>query len=120
MNKFNKISACIVDDDPIWTNMLSQSLKNIGFQNITYFSDGFEFINQEKIKPEVIFLDYQMEKIDGITVLQSIKKSNPEIDVIFCTGLEDLSVAVSALNYGSKDFLLKSNLNQNQVLSVLH
>ena len=120
MNNNNSFSACIVDDDPIWTNMLSQSLHNVGLQNITSFSCGIDFLQQKNHCPKVIFLDFQMEKMNGIEVLQHIKSTNPETEVVFCTSIEDLSVAISALNYGSKDFLLKSNVNQNLVTSVLN
>lgn len=120
MNNLSTLSTCIVDDDPIWTNLLTQQLKNAGVQNVTSFNCGEKFLEQKSNAVKLIFLDYQMENINGLQVLKNLKESNPNVEVIFCTGTEDLSVAISALNYGSKDFMLKSNINQNEVTTILN
>ncbi|MFY8127997.1 MAG: response regulator transcription factor [Chitinophagaceae bacterium] len=119
MNDFNFLT-CIVDDDPIWTNLLMQTLKNAGLNNISTFKNGIEFLHDQQNCPKIIFLDYQMDNMNGLEVLQCLKKRNPETQVIFCTSIEDLNVAISALSYGSKDFLLKSNINKQEITSVLN
>lgn len=119
MNDFNFLT-CIVDDDPIWTNLLMQTLKNAGLNNISTFKNGIEFLHDQQNCPKIIFLDYQMDNMNGLEVLQCLKKRNPETQVIFCTSIEDLNVAISALSYGSKDFLLKSNINNQEITSVLN
>jgi DNA-binding NtrC family response regulator len=120
MNNYNNFAICIVDDDPIWTNILKQTLKNAGLSNITTFNNGIDFIAEKSNSAKIIFLDYQMDKMDGLEVLQHIKLNNPNTEVVFCTSVEDLNIAISALSYGSKDFLLKSNINQAEVTSVLN
>jgi DNA-binding NtrC family response regulator len=109
----------IVDDDPFWTSMLSQMLTDLGYTNINLFSNGTECINNLDLAPNLIFLDYQMEDMDGLEVLKKIKDFNAGIGVVFCTAHEDLGVAVDAMKYGSFDYLLKSNATKNEVTNII-
>lgn len=109
----------IIDDDPFWTAMLSQMLEEIGYKNILTYDNGNEGLSNLDQNPRLIFLDYQMEGINGLEVLQKIKKSNENINVIFCTAHEDLSVALNAMQFGSLDYLLKENATKKEVASII-
>ncbi len=110
----------IVDDDPFWASMLSQMLSDLGYTNIFTFSNGTECLENLHLNPGLVFLDYQMEDMDGIKVLQKIKDYFPGIGVVFCTALEDLSVAVNAIKCGSFDYLLKSNATKRELENILN
>ena len=109
----------IVDDDPFWTAMLSQLLTDLGYENIVTFSNGKDCLENLHLNPNLIFLDYQMENINGLEVLQKIKEYNKGIGVVFCTALEDLSVAVNAMKQGSFDYMLKSNATKKELTSII-
>jgi DNA-binding NtrC family response regulator len=109
----------IVDDDPFWTSMLTQMLNDLGYENILTFNSGKECMEHLHLNPNVVFLDYQMEDMDGLEVLEKIKRYSPATGVVFCTALEDLSVAVSAMQYGSFDYLLKANATKKEVGSIV-
>lgn len=109
----------IVDDDPFWTAMLNQMLTELGFTSILTFSNGKDCVDHLHLNPQQIFLDYQMEDMDGLEVLQKVKSYYPGIGVVFCTAHEDLSVAVSAMEKGSFDYLLKANANIREVSSII-
>jgi DNA-binding NtrC family response regulator len=72
------------------------------------------------LNPQQIFLDYQMDDMDGLEVLQKVKSYYPGIGVVFCTAHEDLSVAVNAMEKGSFDYLLKANANIREVSSIIN
>ncbi len=110
----------IVDDDPFWVALLEQILRDLNFNDLHTFEGGKDCLQNLDLKPSVIFLDKEMADMDGLEVLENIKKTNPEIEVIFCTALEDLSVAIQALRIGSNDFLLKSNANKKEVSMLLY
>jgi DNA-binding NtrC family response regulator len=109
----------IVDDDPYWTAILTQILNELGYSNIKTFSNGKDCIENLHLNPALVFLDYQMEELDGIEVLKRIKSYFPGIGVIFCTAHEDLSVAVEAIEYGSFDYLLKGNASVKEVSDII-
>lgn len=109
----------IVDDDPFWTSLLSKILTSLGYENIISFSNGKDCIDHLHLNPQLVFLDHQLDDIDGIEVLQKIKQYYPGIGVIFCTAHEDLSVAVNAMKFGSFDYLLKSNGSRQGVADII-
>lgn len=109
----------LVDDDPFWTSILYKTLAKLGYQNITCFANGQDCVDSLHLNPDVIFLDYQMEDIDGIEVLRQVKAHIPGINVIFCTAHEDLSIAINAIELGSFDYLLKSTSSPKAVKSIL-
>ena len=55
----------------------------------------------------LVLLDINMPKIDGITALQEIKKSHPETEIIFVTAYATLETIRKALNLGAFGFLMK-------------
>lgn len=120
MKKQNIKRTFIVDDEPFWTAMLAQMLTDLGYENIITFSNGKDCLDNLHLNPSLVFLDYQMEDMDGLEVLQKIKSYYPGIGVVFCTAHEDLSVAVNAMKNGSFDYLLKSNATKKEVASIIN
>ncbi|MFB9296389.1 response regulator [Persicitalea jodogahamensis] len=109
----------IIDDDPFWTAILTQHLNEMGYANIKTFESGELASAEITSNPDLVFLDFQLGSEDGLDVLQQIKGYNPGIGVIFCTGYEDLGVAISAMEYGSLDYLLKGNASKEVVGKIM-
>lgn len=119
MKAQNTKRTFIVDDDPFWTAVLTQMLNEMGYTNILTFPNGEECLKNLHLNPNLVFVDYQMDDMDGIELLQKIKDYYPGIGVVFCTAHEDLSVAVNAIKYGSFDYLLKSNAYKKELSAIL-
>jgi len=109
----------IVDDDPFWTALFTQMLTELGYKDIITFSSGKDCLDHLHLNPKLIFLDYQMEEMDGLEVLQKIKDNFPGIGVVFCSAHEDLSVAVNAMKSGSIDYLVKSKCGLVQLEAII-
>lgn len=116
---FSNKRIFIIDDDPFWSNTLFKLLNNLGYENVYKYSCSIEAVNHLHLNPSLIFLDYQMENLDGLEVLQRVKEYFPAIGVIFCTAHEDLGVAIQALEKGSEDYLLKSNLQKERLKMMI-
>ncbi|MCH7402276.1 response regulator [Belliella kenyensis] len=119
MKDLKNMRAFIVDDDPFWTAILQQLLEGLGFTKISTFESGEACIENIHLNPALIFLDYQMGKSNGLDVLQQVKAYYPEIEVVFCTALEDLQVAISAIEFGSAEYLLKANATEEQISEII-
>jgi DNA-binding NtrC family response regulator len=118
--KINNIKRTfIVDDDPFWTTMLSQMLTDLGYSNVVSLENGQNCIDNLHLNPNLVFLDYEMDILNGIEVLKKIKEYYPGIGVVFCTAHEDLSVAVDAMQNGSFDYLLKSNATKKELARII-
>jgi len=110
----------IVDDNQYWSEILGQMLKEIGYNNIHMFTNGIDCILNIHLNPALIFLDYQMDDINGLEVLKQVKSYYPGIGVIFCTGNEDLGVALNAIEYGSEEYLLKENATKKELEAMIN
>jgi DNA-binding NtrC family response regulator len=119
MAVYPDLKIFIVDDDIFCLTLYNQFLKNLGYSNVTSFTGGDECLNHMDAGPELIFLDYNMEGLNGIEVLQKIKAINPNIAVYIITGKEDPAVAVDAINKGAVDYVVKSSLSPDRMKSIM-
>lgn len=68
---------------------------------------GLEVLEKEKNNIQVVILDVKMPRMDGMEVLQIIKKNYPGIEVIISTGHGAIETAVQALRFGAFDYTNK-------------
>jgi len=99
----------IVDDDVFCANVYNQYLVNMNYNDITHYSNGSDCIDNLHLKPDIIFLDHNMEDINGFEVLKKIKRYDPNIYVVMISGQENIETAVDALKYGAFDYVIKGN-----------
>lgn len=114
------LTIFIVDDDALCLTLYQQFLKQLGYSNIELFDSGSDCLDGlEEHEPDVIFLDYNMEGMNGLDVLKKIKEFNPNIIVFFISGQEDIEVAVNTIKHGAVDYIIKSSLNPEKMKAVM-
>ncbi|MFZ9943119.1 MAG: response regulator [Bacteroidia bacterium] len=79
---------------------------------INIFEKGEDCLDQLHLKPGIVFLDFYLnsvdkEAMDGLEVLQEIKKVDSEIDVVMLSGQDKIEVAVKTMQYGAFDYIVK-------------
>ncbi len=97
----------VVDDEEIVIRSCQRILAEGDFQ-VDAARNGLDAL--EKIQEDdydVVILDIKMPKMNGIEVLQRVKESHPDIDVIMITGLNLIDTAVKAMKLGAFDYLPK-------------
>ena len=109
----------LVDDDQFSLEMQKKMISEIGNFDIYLFISGQECINQLILEPKIIFLDYNMNPINGIEILKKIKRFNPSIYIVFVSGQETIKVAVDALKYGAFDYIVKGENEFQNLQRVL-
>jgi len=87
-------------------------VKILSEENKTYQLEEAEdgLIGIEKIKDEeydLVLCDIKMPKMDGIEVLETIKKIKPEVPVVMISGHGDLDTAVNTMKMGAFDYISK-------------
>lgn len=102
----------IVDDDPVLAEMLKDHLAKMTSYEIKLFDTGEECIKHLSEKPGIIFLDFYLNSVnknamDGLDVLQEIKKADPDVDVVMLSGQDKIEVAVKTMQYGAFDYIVK-------------
>src|SRR5580692_3358771 len=96
MDRLMNLKFFIVDDDPFSRSFYHQHLINLGFKNHVLFDNGHDCIEKLDLLPDIIFLDYDMQPINGIEVLQRVKKHNPHIHLLIISSQKNKEVISEA------------------------
>ena len=99
----------IIEDEPAIRRVLNKILSE---ENSNYLVEEAEdgLVGIEKIRNEeydLVLCDIKMPKMDGIEVLEAIKKIKPEVQVVLISGHGDLDTAVNAMKLGAFDYISK-------------
>ncbi len=102
-----KYSVLVVDDDKYVNEYVNEAVSRAGFDTTVAFS-GEEALQQFKNRTfDIVLSDLKMPEMDGITLLENIKRISPETAVVIMTAYGTVEKAVSAIKKGAHDFLLK-------------
>jgi len=104
-----RVSATIlvVDDDANTRDIFEQKLGHSGYQVETAESAEEALAKVMRVSPQVIITDLRMPGMDGLQLLEKVKETMPDVDVIVVTGYEDMNSAVSAMKAGAFDYIVK-------------
>ena len=115
------VKVLIVDDSAFMRNVLTSMLSSDpGISIVGTARDGIEAIEKvASLKPDIVTMDVEMPKMDGITALRHIMEKTP-VPVIMVSSLteEGAKVTLDALDLGAVDFIPK-NLSELSVNIVL-
>jgi two-component system chemotaxis response regulator CheB len=108
-----KVRVLIVDDSAVVRQTL-EKIFSLDHEIEVIATASDPYIAAEKIRhevPDVITLDVEMPRMDGITFLQKLMSQHP-IPVVICSGLTDAGsdTALKALEYGAVDIILKPRI----------
>ena len=97
----------VIDDKATQRDVLNGYLKKKGYK-IFSSSSGQEGIDIVKNNPiDIILSDFKMPDLNGIEVLEQIKKINPEISFVIVTAYGTVENAVKAMRLGAFDYISK-------------
>ena len=103
----NNGSIWVVDDDRSIRWVLEKALSKAEF-SVTSFNDAATVLETlEHDEPDVIISDIRMPGMDGISLLNRIQGSHPDLPVIIMTAHSDLDSAVKAYDQGAFEYLPK-------------
>ncbi|MDW3225646.1 MAG: sigma-54 dependent transcriptional regulator [Paracoccaceae bacterium] len=110
----------IVDDERDIRELISDILKDEGYPTrlAGNSDDAMAAINAEA--PALIVLDIWLKdsRMDGIDILKSVKRDNPDVPVVIISGHGNIEIAVAAIKQGAYDFIEKP-FNIDQLLVVI-
>lgn len=108
----------LVDDEQSMLQFLSALLKRDGYAVMTARSgeDAIEVVREQA--PDAVITDIRMPGMDGIALLEKIKKLDESIPVIIMTAYASQKSAIDALNLGAFQYLEKHAKNDEIRLVV--
>jgi len=97
----------LIDDEPVQITSIKSFLKRRNYSILTAYSgkEGISHIDDGNV--DLVFTDFRMPEMNGLEVVQNIKKLNPEIPVVVITAFSDTKDAVKVMKEGAFDYLSK-------------
>jgi len=59
------------------------------------------------LRPDVIFMDVKMPRMDGVQLLERVKATDPQVEVVMITAYASLDTVQRAMRFGAMDYLVK-------------
>lgn len=99
--------VCFVDDEADVRDAVEMTLLSRGYE-VRSFSGGQECLaHLEEQDCDLLITDIRMPGMDGLTLLNLVRKHRPKLPVILVTGVGDIPLAVRAMKMGAADFMEK-------------
>ncbi|TFG49308.1 MAG: response regulator, partial [Candidatus Brocadiia bacterium] len=97
----------VIDDEKDILDVMSLTLRDHGYQ-VTTALDGASGLELCRgAPPRIVITDIRMPGMNGIEVLEAVKKLDPDIEVIVCTAFAEMDLAIQALQLDASDFITK-------------
>jgi two-component system, chemotaxis family, chemotaxis protein CheY len=110
MPKASAVSVLVVDDQQSMRGICKYILTQLGFTNIVEAKSGREALFKlEKQNVDLIISDWNMEDIDGLTLLRVIRKHprTASMPFIMATGRSDKEQVKEAISSGVNNYIIK-------------
>ena len=112
------MNILIIDDERAVRNSLGEILRDEGYDVDTAENGADGLAMTDKHHYDVIFCDIKMPGMDGIEVLDALKSSSNDAEVVMISGHGDIETAVDCMRKGAFDFIPKP-LDLNRTLVTI-
>lgn len=111
-------SILVVDDEPNYLIVLSELLRDEGFEVFTA-ADGEEGLKVvDSVDLDIVVTDMQMPGMNGLQLLDKIKETNQDLPVVVITAFAEVDKAVQAMQAGAFNYLAKPFSNDELIITL--
>lgn len=109
----------LVDDEPHIRKYLTLILKQLGDPLIVEATNGEEALAAyQRENPDLVLMDVNMPKMDGIETLKQLKQIDPHCVVIMLTSLANRETVAQALELGAANYIRKDTPKSEMTKSL--
>ena len=107
MSDYSDWHILVIDDEKDILDVMYLALSDNGYQ-VTTAPDGTTGLELcRETPPRIVITDIRMPGMNGLEVLEAVKKLDPDIEVIVCTAFAEMDLAIQALQLDASDFITK-------------
>ena len=100
----------VVDDEAHIRKFVSMMLQSLGEPVVLQAASGTEALQvYEREKPNLVLLDVNMPRVDGLQTLRNLKRIDPKCSVFMLTSLVNRQTVEECLQLGALGYLRKDN-----------
>lgn len=115
----NSFKIFIVEDDPLYGEMLKYHLSLNPDNEVIKFETGSECLKNLYQNPSLISLDYSLPDMSGFEVIKKVREYNSEVPIVIVSGQEDVATAVRLLKDGAYDYFVKDEDTKERLWNTL-
>jgi len=97
----------LVDDEEDIRDVLTIALTDLGYLVLCAQNGHEALCLYKEQRPPIVLTDIKMPGMDGIELLKSVKRENPDAEIIMFTGHGDRELAIESLKHRAADFVTK-------------
>lgn len=116
------LKVLIIDDEYYFRQALKVSLpwNDLGFEICSEAKNGKEALEKlHETKPDIALVDINMQVMDGLEFIRSVREQGHELKMIIVTGQSEFNYAKEALQLGAYNYILKPIDEQEVIKSLL-
>ncbi|HWP48301.1 MAG TPA: sigma-54 dependent transcriptional regulator [Candidatus Limnocylindrales bacterium] len=97
----------VIEDEKMLAKSIQKFLSGYGYETLTAEDGELGLKLVREMRPDLVFLDMRLPKIEGMELLKKIKELDPSIYVIIITAYGSIESAVEAMKLGAYDYIRK-------------
>lgn len=114
-----KVGVLVVDDERHIRLLLNTLLANMGATVLAEAGDGVQAVEHfERHRPDLVLMDMNMPKLDGLGALRRIREIDPKAAVIMLTSVNAASTVEACLDAGAWSYILKDVSAQELAVEI--
>lgn len=119
-NGMKKTTILIADDELLIRIGIRNLIDSDDFEILGEAENGEQTLSQiEHLGPDILLLDITMPGMSGLEVLKEIQRRNICVKIVILSYHDDFEFVHTALTGGAVDYILKSDLSKEHILSTL-
>jgi len=100
-------SIVVIEDDPL-VNTTVRGILSSKYSKVNTFTDAAQGLDElHLLGPDLILLDIFLGHVNGLDILEQLRKQGYTMPVIIMTAFSDIKMAVRAMRLGAEDFIVK-------------
>ncbi|HEX5363470.1 MAG TPA: response regulator [Gallionella sp.] len=104
-----KVRILIADDERHIRSLISLIVTSLGAEVVAEAEDGEQALSlYRQVSPDMVLLDINMPKMDGVAVLKQIMAINKKTLVVILTSLNTLELVKECIDNGAWNYILKN------------
>ena len=117
--KLEDLKVLVVEDDPIYANVLvSQIIPRVNqCASVATAEEGTNYIISDK--PNLIFLDEKLPKLDGSEVIRIYKRLDSSVKIVLMSGAFEINSVSKAIQEGADYIIDKSDMTPTYIEEIL-
>ncbi len=118
----NNIEVLMIEDNPVHVQLIRHYMDSSRLKTRLHVAgtlrEGLDLIGEATF--DVVLLDLVLPDSADLDTLNSVRAAAPDLPVIILTGLDDVSLAATAVESGAQDYIVKTQANTTLLSRSIH